>query len=172
MGWQRVSGYNWRALVEADISRWKRVIDDGLRSQTDRRQEGEVAVAADVSISGQNTCGRNPGVLRSAMVDIPPSDARLDRDLIVLLDHALAMVADHLAPEQRADLWQRTEKMGLGGQTERQCSPEVQRVLLSEHSRVNPDGGQVGEATSELHRSEEGVVVAEGSGKISGIPTS
>ena len=106
------------------------------------------------------------------MVDIPPSDARLDRDLIVLLDHALAMVADHLAPEQRADLWQRTEKMGLGGHIERQCSPAVQRVLLSEHSRVNPDGGQVGEATSEPHRSEEGVVVAEGSGKISGIPNS
>jgi hypothetical protein len=32
-GWQRVSGYNWRALVEVDVSRWKRVIGDGLRSQ-------------------------------------------------------------------------------------------------------------------------------------------
>src|ERR671910_1938880 len=31
MGWQRASGYGWRALVEADISRWKRVIGDGLR---------------------------------------------------------------------------------------------------------------------------------------------
>ena len=31
MGWQKASGYNWRALVEADISRWKRVIGDGLR---------------------------------------------------------------------------------------------------------------------------------------------
>src|SRR5688572_26008540 len=30
MGWQRASGYNWRALVEADVSRWKRVIGDGL----------------------------------------------------------------------------------------------------------------------------------------------
>ncbi len=48
MGWQRVSGYNWRALVEADISRWKRVIGDGLRSQTDGRQASEVAIAADV----------------------------------------------------------------------------------------------------------------------------
>ncbi len=48
MGWQRVSGYNWRALVEADISRWKRVIGDGLRFQTDRRQASEVAIAADV----------------------------------------------------------------------------------------------------------------------------
>jgi len=48
MGWQKASGYNWRALVEADISRWKRVIGEGLRSQTDRRQASEVAIAADV----------------------------------------------------------------------------------------------------------------------------
>jgi hypothetical protein len=48
MGWQRASGYNWRALVEADVSRWKRVIGDGLRSQTDGRQATEVALAAEV----------------------------------------------------------------------------------------------------------------------------
>ncbi|MBV1796714.1 IS5 family transposase [Siccirubricoccus sp. G192] len=48
MGWQRTSGYNWRALVEADVSRWKHVIGDGLRSQTDGRQVTEVAIAADV----------------------------------------------------------------------------------------------------------------------------
>ena len=48
MGWQKASGYNWRALVECDISRWKRVIGDGLRSQTDGRQATEVAIAADV----------------------------------------------------------------------------------------------------------------------------
>ena len=48
MGWQRASGYNWRALVEADISRWKRVIGDGLRFQTDGRQATEVAIAAGV----------------------------------------------------------------------------------------------------------------------------
>ena len=48
MGWQRASGYNFRALVEADISRWKRVIGDGLHSQTDGRQATEVAIAADV----------------------------------------------------------------------------------------------------------------------------
>jgi hypothetical protein len=29
MGWQSPSGYNWRALVKADVSRWKRVIGDG-----------------------------------------------------------------------------------------------------------------------------------------------
>ena len=34
--------------MEADISRWKRVIGDGLRSRTDGRQDTEVAVAADV----------------------------------------------------------------------------------------------------------------------------
>src|SRR4051794_3730809 len=48
IGWQRVSEYNWRALVEADISRWKCVIGDGLRFQTDGRQATEVAIAADV----------------------------------------------------------------------------------------------------------------------------
>jgi Transposase DDE domain len=48
MGWQRVSGYNWRALVESDISRWKRVLGDGLRFQTDGRQATEVAISADV----------------------------------------------------------------------------------------------------------------------------
>jgi hypothetical protein len=48
MGWQRASGYNWRALVESDIARWKRVIGDGLRSQTDGRQATEVAIAANV----------------------------------------------------------------------------------------------------------------------------
>jgi hypothetical protein len=48
MGWQRASGYNDRALVEADISRWKRVIGDGLRSQTVGRQATEVAIAAGV----------------------------------------------------------------------------------------------------------------------------
>lgn len=105
------------------------------------------------------------------MVDTPTSDARPDRDLIALLDHALAMVADHLAPEQRADLWQRSEKMGLSSSIERQCSPEVQRVLLSERPRVNPDGGQVGATTIEPQPSE-GVIVGEGSGEISSIPTS
>jgi hypothetical protein len=48
MGWQRTSGYHWRALVEADVSRWKRIIGDGLRSQTDRRQATEVATAANM----------------------------------------------------------------------------------------------------------------------------
>src|SRR4029077_9386015 len=47
MGWQKASGYNWRALVEADIGRWKRVIGHALRSQTDKRQATEVALAVD-----------------------------------------------------------------------------------------------------------------------------
>jgi hypothetical protein len=48
MGWQKRSGYNWRALVEADIGRWKRVIGPALRSQTNARQATEVAIAANV----------------------------------------------------------------------------------------------------------------------------
>src|SRR3712207_5749130 len=47
VGWQRASGYNWRALVEADVSRWKRVVGGGLRSRTDGRRATEVAVATD-----------------------------------------------------------------------------------------------------------------------------
>jgi hypothetical protein len=105
------------------------------------------------------------------MTDKLPSADALDRDLIAMLDHALGMVADHLTPHQRADLWQRSEKMGLRASIERQCSPEVQRVLLSEQPRVNPDGGQVGATPVETQPSE-GVIVGEGSGKISSIPTS
>ena len=45
MGWQRASGYNWRALVEADVSRWKRVIGDRLRSRLDGRRATETAIA-------------------------------------------------------------------------------------------------------------------------------
>jgi len=48
MGWQRASGYNYRALIEADISRWKRVIGDALRSRTDGRQAAEAAIATNV----------------------------------------------------------------------------------------------------------------------------
>lgn len=45
MGWQKASGYNRRALAEAAVSRYKRVIGDTLRSHTDRRRATEVAVA-------------------------------------------------------------------------------------------------------------------------------
>lgn len=47
MGWRKASGCDRRALVEADASRWKRVVGGGLRSRTDGRQATEVAVAAD-----------------------------------------------------------------------------------------------------------------------------
>ena len=45
MAWQKAAGYNWRALVEADISGLKRIIGDGLRSRTDQRRATEVAIA-------------------------------------------------------------------------------------------------------------------------------
>jgi hypothetical protein len=45
MAWQKTSGYNWRALGEADISRFKRLVGDGLRSRTDRRRATEVVIA-------------------------------------------------------------------------------------------------------------------------------
>jgi hypothetical protein len=46
MAWQKASGYNLRAKVEASIGRYKRVIDDALRSRTDRTEATEVALAA------------------------------------------------------------------------------------------------------------------------------
>jgi IS5 family transposase len=44
MGWQKATGYNARARAEAAISRYKRVIGDGLHSRTDRRHATEVNV--------------------------------------------------------------------------------------------------------------------------------
>ena len=49
MAWQKASGYIRRALVEADISRYKRVIGDALRSHTDDRQATEVAPSLSAS---------------------------------------------------------------------------------------------------------------------------
>jgi hypothetical protein len=48
MGWQKASGYSWRALVEADVARSERVIGDALRSRTDGRQGTEAAIAVQV----------------------------------------------------------------------------------------------------------------------------
>lgn len=45
MAWQKTSRYNARALVEASFRRWKRVIGDGLRFQTDDRRNTEIAIA-------------------------------------------------------------------------------------------------------------------------------
>jgi hypothetical protein len=44
MTWQKTSGYNRRAKVEAAIGRWKQVIGDGLRSRIDERRSTEVEV--------------------------------------------------------------------------------------------------------------------------------
>lgn len=47
-GWQKSSGYNKRSRVEAAIGRFKQVIGNGLHSQTDARQNAEIAVAVHV----------------------------------------------------------------------------------------------------------------------------
>jgi hypothetical protein len=44
MSWQKTSGYNRRAKVEAAIGRWKPVIGDGLRSRIDERRVTKVKV--------------------------------------------------------------------------------------------------------------------------------
>jgi hypothetical protein len=48
IGWEKASGYNLRASVEADIGRWKRVIGEALHSQKAGRQATEVAIAVGV----------------------------------------------------------------------------------------------------------------------------
>src|SRR3954467_5061951 len=48
MGWQKASGYNRRALADATIGHFKRVIGDGLHSRTDQRQATEINVAVAV----------------------------------------------------------------------------------------------------------------------------
>ena len=45
LGWRKASGYNCRALAEATMSRYKRVIGDALRSRTDGHQATEVTMA-------------------------------------------------------------------------------------------------------------------------------
>ena len=46
MAWQKASGYDLRANVEATIGRYKRLIGDVLRSRTDETEATEVALAA------------------------------------------------------------------------------------------------------------------------------
>jgi hypothetical protein len=46
MVWQKASGCNLRARVETSIGRYKRVIDDALRSRTEDTEASEVAIAA------------------------------------------------------------------------------------------------------------------------------
>ena len=48
MAWQKSSGYNRRALVEATMSRFKRIIGPGLRSRDQPAQKTEAMIGVDV----------------------------------------------------------------------------------------------------------------------------
>ncbi len=48
MRWQKASGYNARAKIEASIGRYQQVIGDGLRFRRDNRRTTEVAIAVTV----------------------------------------------------------------------------------------------------------------------------
>src|ERR1700709_104772 len=63
MAWQKASGYNKRAKVEAAIGRWKQVIGDGLRSRIDERRVTEVNLAVNV-LNRMRELGR-PSYVRS-----------------------------------------------------------------------------------------------------------
>jgi hypothetical protein len=60
-GWQAASGYNRRALVEAQIGRYKRVIGNALRSHTEESRRAEVAIADHV-LNRMNDLGRPKSV--------------------------------------------------------------------------------------------------------------
>ena len=48
MNWQKASGYNRRALVEATMSRYKRVIGPGLKSRHPDAQYTEAMIGVDI----------------------------------------------------------------------------------------------------------------------------
>jgi len=60
-GWQTASGYNRRALVEVQISRYKCVIGNALRSHTEESRRAEVAIAYHV-LNRMNDLGRPKSV--------------------------------------------------------------------------------------------------------------
>ena len=60
-GWQAASGYNRRALAEAQIGRYKRVIGNALRSHTEEARRAEVAIADHV-LNRMNDLGRPKSV--------------------------------------------------------------------------------------------------------------
>ena len=51
MAWQKASGYHWRALVDAAISRLNRVVGDGLRFRSDRRRATEIATEIAIAVN-------------------------------------------------------------------------------------------------------------------------
>ena len=51
MAWQKASGYHWRALVDAAISRLNRVVCDGLRFRSDRRRATEIATEIAIAVN-------------------------------------------------------------------------------------------------------------------------
>jgi transposase len=60
-GWQDASGYNRRALVEAQIGRYKRGIGNALRSHIEGARRAEVALANHV-LNRMNDLGRPKSV--------------------------------------------------------------------------------------------------------------
>jgi hypothetical protein len=63
-GWQAASGDNRRALVEAQIGRYKRVIGNALRSHTEEARRAKVAIADHV-LNRMNDLGRPKSVRAS-----------------------------------------------------------------------------------------------------------
>jgi hypothetical protein len=70
-GWQTRSGYTRRSLVETAVSRCKRVMGDGLRSQADQPRRTEIAIA--VHVLNRMLLGRPRSVRVACMRAYRPS---------------------------------------------------------------------------------------------------
>lgn len=64
LGWQEVTGYGWRALVETTMGRYKALIGNRLRSRNDAGRRTEAAVGA-VVLNRMLAAGR-PNSVRTA----------------------------------------------------------------------------------------------------------
>ena len=102
MGWQKAPGYNWRALVEAGIARFKRVVSGGLRSRTDRRRATKAAVAV-------NVLSR---MLKLGWPEYCPASVTADTPMVLL---RLQAGPCNAAPQSINGLHQITEAFGCCG---------------------------------------------------------
>ena len=101
MAWQTASGYDRLALVELNVSRYKRSTRDAPRSRTDDRRAAEVAIAGGVLNVGGGawTSGIRPHHVRNDNLKF------LREDCVVHVIRATPMSAPTGTVKRRAVPW-------------------------------------------------------------------
>ena len=74
--WQKKSGYNRRSKVEEDISRYKRVIGDALKSRDDARRVTEVKIAIKAVTEGTFSSYANYKLRAGDVLEVAPPKGR------------------------------------------------------------------------------------------------